>query len=102
MSDDLLKRFSPPVPKHSYKVEFVPQIEPSDSEYIPDPGQKDPKLEVVPHKFRSYKRCWCDNDAAASHSFGIFSLFNFSLIHCYCFRNIATMVYCGSHYSQTE
>ena len=68
--DDLFQRFTPPVPHHLYKVEFIPQIEPTDKEYTPFPFDKDPQLENIPHKFRSYRRCWCDNDAAASHSFG--------------------------------
>jgi len=69
--DDLFERFSPPVPKNLYRVDFVPQIEPFEKNYEPDPVSKDPELEKMPHKLKSYRRCWCDNDAAASHSFGM-------------------------------
>jgi len=69
--DDLFERFSPPVPKSLYKVEFIPQLEPFDEEYVPDPFVKDPRLAMFEHKLRTDKRCWCDNEAAASHSFGI-------------------------------
>ena len=68
--DDLFERFSPPVCKSLYKVEFIPQLEPFDEEYIPDPFVKDPRLTMFEHKLRTDKRCWCDNEAAASHSFG--------------------------------
>ena len=72
---DLFERFSPPVPNNLYKVEFIPQLEPFDEEHVPDPFIKNPSLERLEHKLRTSKRCWCDNEAAASHSFGKTSTF---------------------------
>ena len=78
--DDVLGRFDPPVPRHLYQVKFVPVIESFDRGLVLDPiGRDDHGLE---HKMNIYRRCWCDNDAAASHSFGtqMFNLKCFKVI----------------------
>jgi len=69
--DDVFGRFTPPVPKELYNVEFVPQIEPDQGEYVPDPVERNPYFWNLPHKMATFRRCWCDNDAAATHSLGI-------------------------------
>lgn len=74
--DDMFKRFTPPVPKHLWKLEFIPQLEPFDEKYVPDPVEKIERLEKLDHKLRTDRRCWCDNEAAASHSFGITLIFS--------------------------
>jgi len=66
--DDVFGRFDPPVARHFYQVKFVPVVEPFDRELVLDPvGREDHGLK---HIMNIYRRCWCDNDAAASHSFG--------------------------------
>ena len=74
--NDMFQRFTPPVPKHLWKLEFIPQVEPFDEKYVPDPVEKIERLEKLDHKLRTPKRCWCDNEAAASHSFGITLVFS--------------------------
>jgi len=67
--DDVFGRFDPPVARHFYQVKFVPVVEPFDRELVLDPvGREDHGLK---HIMNIYRRCWCDNDAAASHSFGM-------------------------------
>ena len=62
------------MPEDMWKVEFVPIIEPFDSGYIPDPTleglKRQPHLDSLRHSVDTVWRCWCDNMAAASHSFG--------------------------------
>ena len=66
----MFSRFTPPVPRHMWKVEFIPIIEPFDTEVRLSPEVKNPRLEKLEHKMRSVFRCWCDNDAAATFNFG--------------------------------
>ena len=85
---DMWIRFTPPVPNDMYKVEFIPQIEPDQGEYVPDRLARqlipidqinslfqstkiDPHFWNLHHKMATSRRCWCDNDAAACHSLGI-------------------------------
>merc|ERR1712066_1091876 len=41
-------------------------------EYVPDPVETDPTLKSLEHMIQTCSRCWCDEEAAASHSFGVF------------------------------
>jgi len=69
--DEVFGRFTPPVPSSLYSVEFIPQLEPDQKEFVPDRAAIDPHYWALPHKMASTRRCWCDNDAAAAHSLGI-------------------------------
>eukprot|EP00092_Neocalanus_flemingeri_P020362 GFUD01022060.1.p1 GENE.GFUD01022060.1~~GFUD01022060.1.p1 ORF type:complete len:337 (-),score=65.47 GFUD01022060.1:454-1464(-) len=69
--DEVLGRFTPPVPKDLYKVEFIPQIEPDQGDFVADSTKIDPHFWMLPHRMATSRRCWCDNDAAACHSLGI-------------------------------
>jgi len=70
--EDVLERFDPPVVREQYMVRFVPIVEEGE-EYLARPALLDPSLEKFDHhNLRSIHRCWCDNEAAAAQSFGIF------------------------------
>jgi len=69
--EDVFERYSPPVCKDQYSVRFVPVVEPGE-EHIPDPVESDPELKAMDHFIQTCSRCWCDEEAAASHSFGVF------------------------------
>jgi len=69
--NDVFGRFTPPVPEELWKVEFIPQLEPDQDEYVEDSTLITSHLWNLPHKMSTSFRCWCDNDAAASHSLGI-------------------------------
>jgi len=69
--DEVFGRFTPPVPSDMYKVDFIPQIEPDQGEFLPDSTKIDRHFWDLPHRMATSRRCWCDNDAAACHSLGI-------------------------------
>jgi len=69
--DEVFGRFTPPVPSDLYKVEFVPQIEPDQGDFVADSTKIDSHFWKLPHRMATSRRCWCDNDAAACHSLGI-------------------------------
>jgi len=68
---DVFRRFTPQVPEELWEVEFVPQIEPFDEKFVPDPLETDPYLWNLDHIMATTRRCWCDNDAAACHAHGM-------------------------------
>ena len=72
--EHLFSRFTPAVSAGQWSVKFVPILEPGEEEYKPDPVLADPQFARLPHNLISVYRCWCDNEAAASHNFGQYFL----------------------------
>lgn len=68
---DTLHRFNPPVPRNMWSLEFIPIMEPDDTEYVPDPSRRDPHLWNLDHGLRTFRYCWCDCNALAEFGMGI-------------------------------
>lgn len=75
---DTLHRFNPPVPRDMWTLEFVPILEPDETEYVPDPSRIDPHLWNLDHGLRTFRYCWCDCNALAGFGMGI--IFPFYII----------------------
>ena len=67
--EDMFERFTPRVSPDQYTVRFVPVVDEGDS-FVPDPVVTDPVRKSLEHKLRTFGRCWCDQETAASHDFG--------------------------------
>ena len=67
--EDVFERFSPPVSPSQYELRFIPVVEEGE-QYVADPVLADSALKGEEHVLRTTHRCWCDEEAAASHDFG--------------------------------
>ena len=67
--EDMFERFTPRVSPDQYTLTFVPVLDEGDS-FVPDPVATDPVRKSLEHKIRTWGRCWCDEETAASHDFG--------------------------------
>ena len=67
--EDMFERFSPPVSPSQYELRFIPVVEEGE-QHVADPVLADPALKGEEHVLRTTHRCWCDDEAAASHDFG--------------------------------
>eukprot|EP00088_Acartia_fossae_P068582 TRINITY_DN8733_c0_g1_i6.p1 TRINITY_DN8733_c0_g1~~TRINITY_DN8733_c0_g1_i6.p1 ORF type:complete len:207 (+),score=16.54 TRINITY_DN8733_c0_g1_i6:38-658(+) len=67
---DMINRFSPPVPKDLYDVNFVPVLYEDDTK-VPCTDTKLPTREELarPHKLRTCEPCWCEEEAKAAIEF---------------------------------
>jgi len=65
---EVLQRFQPPVPPELVSVQFVPIQETFDQGVHLEDEEKimSDQLSQLPHKVRSYHRCWCDQEASAT------------------------------------
>lgn len=75
---DVMSRYSPPVPRHRYKVVFVPVLSSDTTEEDREELAKvdtrnlvDPEGRKIAHSLRTSDYCWCDKDAKTQTALGV-------------------------------
>lgn len=73
---DLLDSFRPAVPKHLWKVTFVPVVDDPSGEVTPVISVPvDPRRRSLPHELRESRYCWCDCYTLANMENGLMEEF---------------------------